>query len=95
MVIGISRVTLIVHESRSLKAKRQALKSIIAKVKNRFNVSIAEVADNDSWQKATLGIAAVGNDRAFVNSVLDKTLSFIEGLHLAEVADSSIEVINL
>ncbi|MBW7956791.1 MAG: DUF503 domain-containing protein [Deltaproteobacteria bacterium] len=95
MVIGVSRVTLIVHESRSLKDKRQAIKSVIGKVKNRFNVSIAEVADNDSWQKATIGIAAVGNDKAFVNSVLDKTLSFIEGLHLAEVTDSTIEMINI
>jgi len=70
------------------------LKSVIEKTKNRFNVSVAEVGGNDVWQRAELGIAAVGNDRAFVNSVLDKVLLFIEGLHLAEVTDSTIEIVN-
>lgn len=95
MVVGVSRVTLLLHEGGSLKDKRHVVKSVVEKVKNRFNVSVAEVEGNDLWQRAVLGIAAVGNDRAFVNSVLDKTLGFIEGLHLAEVADSSIEIMNL
>lgn len=94
MVVGISTVTLLLHGSHSLKDKRQVLKSVIEKVKNRFNVSVAEVGGNDVWQRAELGIAAVGNDRAFVNSVLDKALLFIEGLHLAEVTDSTIEIVN-
>ena len=94
MVVGISTVTLLLHSSHSLKDKRQVLKSVIEKTKNRFNVSVAEVGGNDVWQRAELGIAAVGNDRAFVNSVLDKVLLFIEGLHLAEVTDSTIEIVN-
>ncbi|HEY4706101.1 MAG TPA: DUF503 domain-containing protein [Thermodesulfobacteriota bacterium] len=94
MVVGISTVTLLLHGSHSLKDKRQVLKSVIEKTKNRFNVSVAEVGGNDVWQRAELGIAAVGNDRAFVNSVLDKVLLFIEGLHLAEVTDSTIEIVN-
>ncbi|HBG45463.1 MAG TPA: DUF503 domain-containing protein [Deltaproteobacteria bacterium] len=94
MVVGVARVTLILHASNSLKDKRQVLKSVIEKVKNKFNVSVAEVGGNDVWQRAEIGITAVGNDRAFVNSVLDKVLNFIEGLHLAEVTDSEIEIVN-
>ncbi|OGP19463.1 MAG: cytoplasmic protein [Deltaproteobacteria bacterium GWA2_55_10] len=94
MVVGVSTITLLLHSSHSLKDKRQVLKSVIEKTKNKFNVSVAEVGDNDVWQRAELGIAAVGNDRAFVNSVLDKVLLFIEGLHLAEVTDSTIEIVN-
>lgn len=83
-----------IHGNHSLKEKRMVLKSVIEKVKNRFNVSIAEVGENDLWQRAELGVAAVGNDRAFVNSSLDKVMNFIEGLHTAEVLDQAVEFIN-
>lgn len=95
MVVGIRRITLLIHGSGSLKGKRQVLKSVIEKVRNRFNVSIAEVGDNDLWQRAEVGVCAVGNDRAHVNSVIDKTLDFIVGLNTAEVLDHGIELINL
>jgi len=94
MVVGICRISLIIHDNHSLKGKRQVLKSIVEKVKNRFNVSIAEVGDNELWQRAELGVSAVGNDRAFINSVLDKVMNFIENLHLAEIVDHNIELIN-
>lgn len=94
MVIGVLRITLLLHDSHSLKDKRQVLKSIIEKVRNRFNMSVAETGDNELWQRAEIGIAAVGNDRAFVNSALDKVLNFIEGMHLAEVSDTDMELIN-
>lgn len=94
MVVGVCTVTLVLHDSHSLKDKRQVLKSVIEKVRNRFNVSVAETGSNDLWQRAEIGIAAVGNDKAFVNSVLDRALNFIEGMHLAEVTDSGIELLN-
>ena len=94
MVIGVLRVTLVLHDSHSLKDKRQVLKSVIEKLRNRFNVSVAETGSNDLWQRAEIGIAAVGNDKAFVNSVLDRALNFIEGMHLAEVSDTGIELLN-
>ncbi|MEK7774061.1 MAG: DUF503 domain-containing protein, partial [Deltaproteobacteria bacterium] len=56
MVVGICRISLVIHGNASLKGKRQVLKSIIEKVRNRFNVSIAEVGDNDLWQRAELGV---------------------------------------
>ncbi len=94
MVIGVSRITLYIHGSRSLKDKRQAVKSIIEKTRARFNVSVAEVGDNDVWQRAEIGVCAVGNDASFINSVIDKTLDFVEGLHLAEVTGHTMEIIN-
>lgn len=94
MVVGVLRVTLIMHDNDSLKGKRQVLKGIIDKVKNRFNVSISEVGDNDLWQRAEIALSAVGGDRAVVNSVMDRAVDFIEGLHAAEVLDHEIELIN-
>jgi hypothetical protein len=94
MVAGICRMTLIIHDNHSLKGKRKVLKSIIDKVRNRFNISIAEVGSNDAWQKAEIGLAAIGNDRVFINSVIDKAVNFIEGLEIAEVTDYQIELIS-
>jgi len=94
MVVGVCTVTLLLHDSRSLKDKRQVLKSVVEKTRGRFNVAVAETGANDLWQRAEIGIAAVGNDGALVNSVLDHVLNFIEGLHLAEVTGSSIELVN-
>ncbi len=94
MVAGICTITLVIHDNHSLKGKRKVLKSLIDKVKNRFNVSIAEVGSNDAWQRAEIGLSAVGNDRVFINSVMDKAVNFIEGLEIAEVTDYHIELIS-
>jgi len=94
MVVGVLRLTLLFHESASLKDKRQLLKSLAAKVRGRFNVAVAETGDNDLWQRAEVGIVAVGNDKAFVNSVLDKVLDFVEGLCVVEVSDTALELID-
>ncbi len=94
MVIGVCQLELFLHENASLKGKRQVLKSIIQKTRQRFNVSISEVDAQDLWQKAVLGICAVGNDQPLVNSALDKVVQFIEQTQLAEVADSTLEFIH-
>ena len=94
MVIGVCHLELLLHENFSLKGKRQILRSILQRTRKRFNVSISEVADHDLWQRAVLGICAVGNDRQRVNSVLDQVINFIEDTRLTDVADSQIEIIN-
>ncbi|HXI10553.1 MAG TPA: DUF503 domain-containing protein [Thermodesulfobacteriota bacterium] len=94
MVVGICGISLLIHDAQSLKGKRQVIKSLQEKVRNRFNVSMAEVGDNDLWQRAELAVAAIGNDRAFINSVIDKVVNFIENLHVAEIIDHRIEIIN-
>jgi uncharacterized protein YlxP (DUF503 family) len=94
MVIGVCQLELFLHENFSLKGKRQVLRSIVQRARKKFNISIAEVEDQDLWQKAVLGICAVGNDRKFVNSTLDHVINFIENTQLTDVADSQIEIIN-
>ena len=88
-------IELFIHDNQSLKGKRKIVKSMIGKVKSRFNVSIAEVGFNDKWQRIELGVSTVGNDRRFVDSSLANVLSFLESLYLAEIIDSKIEIINL
>ena len=94
MVVGVCHLELFLHENFSLKGKRQVLRSIVQRARKRFNISISEVADHDLWQKAVLGICAVGNDRQRVNSILDQVINFIEDTQLTDVADSQIEIIN-
>jgi uncharacterized protein YlxP (DUF503 family) len=95
MVIGVCRLDLLIHESQSLKEKRRIVKQIIDRVKHRFNVSIAEVGNNDLWQSAQLGLCLVSNDRRFTNSSLDTILDFIETINVAEVVKSDIEILTL
>ncbi len=94
MVIGVCQLELLLHDNFSLKGKRQVLRSIVQRARKKFNISIAEVEGQDLWQKAVLGVCAVGNDRQFVNSILDRVINFIENTQLTDVADSQIEIIN-
>ena len=95
MVVGVCQLRLVFHNVFSLKEKRVVLKRITGRVRNKFPVSIAEVGENDLWQNSVIGFCIVGNDRAFVNSVLDKVIDFIEDLYLAEIVDQNIEIMNL
>jgi uncharacterized protein YlxP (DUF503 family) len=94
MVVGVCHLELYLHDNFSLKGKRQVLRSIVQRARQRFNIAIAEVAEQDLWQKAVLGICAVGNDRQRVNSTLDQVINFIEETQLTDVADSQIEIMN-
>jgi uncharacterized protein YlxP (DUF503 family) len=81
--------------NRSLKAKRQTLKSLIQRIKSRFNnVSVSEVGSHDLWQKATIGISFVGNESRFVNSVLDRVTQFIESTGVVEMGQREFEIIH-
>ena len=93
MTIGALRVRLRLPENQSLKGKRQIVKSITTRVRNKFNVSIAEVEDQELWQLATLGIACVSNSTRHTNEVLSKVMDFINGIRGdAEVLDYQIEI---
>jgi len=94
MVVGICQVRLLLHEVFSLKEKRGILKRIMGRVREKFPVSIAEVGDNDIWQSSLVGFCVVGNDRAYINSYLDRVLDYIESLYLAEVVDQQIEIVS-
>ena len=94
MFVGILRLTLHLPDPGSLKSKRHLLRSAIDRVKARFNVSIAEVGENDLWQRSVLGVAAVGNDHAFVNQTLDKVAGFVASMHGGQllVTDREMEI---
>jgi len=95
MIIGAALVELHVHGSQSLKAKRGVVRSITQRVRNHFNLAVAEVGGQDTWQRVQLGLAAAGSDATVVRGVLDRAVRFIEELHLAEVTDSDVELVTL
>ena len=93
MIVGACRVVLHLPESHSLKEKRHVVKSIVARVHNQFNVSAAEVEDQDLWQRAVLGIAVATNDTQHANEVLSSVVNFIQGASpAAEMTDYEIDI---
>ena len=95
MVVGLGTITFRLHDCRSLKGKRKIVKSIISRLRNNFNLSVAEVGSNDIYQKAVIGFSLVGNNRKVINSKIDKIFNLAEELNLAEIIDSEMEIINL
>ncbi|MBN1692910.1 MAG: DUF503 domain-containing protein [Dehalococcoidales bacterium] len=96
MNVGVARVSLHIPENSDLKGKRQVVKSIIGRVKSRFDVAVAEVDDNDSWRTATIGICCISNDKRHSNEVLSKVVAFIEKSRFdVEILDISTEIIDV
>ena len=94
MVVGVLRIVLYLPENHSLKGKRGVIRSIKARVSNKFNVSIAECDDHDNWQRVTLGVAQIGNERDHVDRALREVSAFVQGLGLAEPGEESYELEN-
>jgi uncharacterized protein YlxP (DUF503 family) len=78
MVIGVCEITLHLPECHSLKEKRQIVKSLMARVRNQFEVAIAEVGENDRWQIARIGLSYVSNSSQHANEVLQHVRRYIE-----------------
>ena len=94
MNVGVCRIKLRLPENLSLKGKRRVLKSITTRVKNKFNVSVAEVDDQNLWQLATLGICCVSNNSRQTNEVLSKVVDFVIGGRFdVEILDYEIEIL--
>lgn len=93
MIVGLCTVELHFPDAQSLKSKRKVLVSLKTKLQNQFNISIAEIDENDLWQKATLGIASVANETARVNQTLDHVLNVIRGNPSLELLRSQIEIL--
>lgn len=92
MVIGVCRVELSIPDSFSLKDKRRVLKSIITRIRNKFNVSISEIEDNDLWQKAIIGISSISNNTHYTNKVLNEVINYLEMEKSIIILDYSIEL---
>ena len=95
MVVGTGIITLRLHDCRSLKGKRKVVKSMISRLRNNFNLSVAEVGSNDVYKRAEIGFSLIGNDTALINSKIDKIFNMAENLGLAEIIDTEMEIIHL
>jgi uncharacterized protein YlxP (DUF503 family) len=94
MHVGVARVALYVSENSSLKDKRMVTRSVTQRVRNRFNVAVAEIDTQDDWEVITLGIVCVSDDRRHANAMLHKVIGFIESERLdAEVGGVEMELI--
>lgn len=86
MLIGIMEIEIYIYESNSLKEKRRVIKSLIERLRSRFNISISEIDDLDIWNKSTIGLSVVSNSSELINKSLSQIFNFI-------IADSRVEII--
>ena len=91
MIVGTVVVELHVEGSQSLKAKRGVIRSISRRLRNRFNVSVAEVGGQGTWQRAALGIAAAGSNALRVEQHLKQAVEFLDDMHLAQITATTFE----
>ena len=93
IIVGLCTVELFIPESQSLKDKRQVLLSLKDRLREKFNLSVAEVDGQDMWQKAVLGLACVANEGRYVNRLLDQALNLIRAVPAVEIVQSRIELL--
>ena len=94
MNVGVCKINLRLPDNLSLKGKRQVLKSITARVRNKFNVAVAEVDNHDRWQLATIGVCLISNDSRYTNEVLSKVVDFVINTRFeVEILDYGIEIL--
>lgn len=94
MNVAVCKLTLRIPENQTLKGKRQAISSLCARVRSKFNVSIAEVDNNQRWQLATLGITCISNDARHADEMLSTVVDYIRGLRLdLELVDYNMETV--
>ena len=91
--MGLCTIELFIGDSQSLKDKRQVLLSLKDRLRQKFNLSVAEVDEQNLWQKAVLGLACVANDGRHVNQVLDQALNLIRSYAVVEIVQSRIELL--
>ncbi len=95
MNVGICRIKLHISQSRSLKDKRRIVKSMVSRLRNQYNISIAEVEDQDLWQLVTLGISCVSNRNQHVDEILSRVIGFITSNYPElEIVDHQTEILS-
>jgi uncharacterized protein YlxP (DUF503 family) len=92
MLVGVCQIELFMSQSDSLKAKRFVLSSVKTRLRNKFNISIAETGYNDKWQRAVIGIAVVSNERKLIDQIIAAILNWIEQDGRAEVVEHVLEI---
>jgi uncharacterized protein YlxP (DUF503 family) len=93
IIVGLCTVELFIPGSQSLKDKRQVLMSLKDRLRDRFNLSIAEVDGQDLWQKTVLGFACVANETRHVHQVLEQALNVVRATPAVEIVQSRVDVL--
>jgi uncharacterized protein YlxP (DUF503 family) len=93
IIVGLCTVELFIPESQSLKDKRQVLLSLKDRLRDKFNLSVAEVDGQDLWQKAVLGLACVANEGRYANQVCEQALNLIRSMPAVEIVQSRVELL--
>lgn len=93
MIVGLLTLDLHIPEANSLKSKRRVIKSLIERIKNRFNVSVAEVDAQNLWQRSIIGIAYVSNETVMINKVFEKIRTHVNDTHSVELINSDMEML--
>lgn len=92
MIVGTLKMRFVLRESHSLKDKRRVIRSLKDTLSNKFNVAVAETEEQDVWQSAEIGIATVGTDAPFVQSVLTNVVNYARYFGGVELVDSQQEI---
>jgi len=88
MIVTACEIELLIYESNSLKDKRQVIKSIINRLRERYNVSVSETDYLDKWNRSKIAAVAVSNSHVFGEQVIDKIVGFVNN-------DTRIEIIGV
>ena len=95
MYVGCCSIKFFLHGNHSLKGKRRIVRIIKDRLKNKFNISVAEIGDQDVWQSLHMGIVAVNSDPKYLEGQMSKVVDAIERMHLAEITDHQTQIIQL
>lgn len=93
MHIGVLTLHLSIEQVESLKDKRQVIRSLTQRLRNKFNVSVAEVDELNVWRRAVVGVSVVSNDSRFANQVLSKVVNHVEDDWRVVLDDYGIELL--
>ena len=91
MIVGVLTIELVIYASSSLKEKRFVVKSIKDKLKNKFNIAIAEIDYLDKWQRAKIGIVTVGNEYSHVENSIQKVFEYLDNWNEFEIVNHSFD----
>ncbi len=93
MIIGVCRVEMFLSSPNTLKEKRSVLKGMLTKFRNKYNVSVAEIENQDKWQRTTIAVVCVGNDSQFINKVTGQIINEFENFKDGHIISYDIELI--
>jgi uncharacterized protein YlxP (DUF503 family) len=86
MTVGLLQIEVLLPEAQSLKDKRSVIKSLKDQLRGRFNVAVAELAPDEKWQRATIGVSTLGEDRAYVQGLLAQVTEWVRHTGLVELS---------